>query len=735
MDFDKLQLKEHWHIIYKHRKTVLLAMAALVLPLLALLLLSKPQYNASIALSVTDDAVTSLLSSDIDVSPDLTVGNYMDILTSQSFVDRVTRAVAQNVPNSAWAAKLKKAHGDSTAIAKAHREAMIYLLDHMQTDHRGGNVIRVTIESGNPEEAYQLVRTIGEEFRRQHLETIQQRIDALHAFYSDRLRQTYQRVVEAEERLAGYQRARGIATKTRESDRISERIEAFENQIVDLISQRELLAERRRTLEQQIAQLKEKAPALATMESQIPRIEELKRRLLNLQSQMLAQSVLYTDKHPKVQSLKRDVDATIHELRGFASASSTPDSIKPTDPAIIWHDLYVENLLAEVEYNNLVSKIATLQKLANEYRNRVFEQPPEEQQELLKLQREVIVAQDAHQAMLRTNEKIQSLEAEKALNVSIIEPAQRPLKPVPRRRPFKMIMGAIISVILGVGLAYLREAVDRSVKTPEEIEKKLGLSVLGYVVDASTSRSTSTNLADKLVLLEEPGSELAENFRALRVNTDLALAECKNGQIVMVTSPGVGEGKSTIAANLAASYTLYGKRTLLLDTDLHHPTMHLRLGVQHDAGLSNWLAGEIRPENMRNSVTLNGSALDFITTGTRQVTFQKLSISSKMQSLFVSLREQYDVIIIDAPPIIPVSDPLLLVSDVDLILLTLESGRTPMAAAKQAVTLLRRAKARALGVVLNRLRLEEQYGPDRYQPSYLLGRRALLPERAGTSAS
>ncbi len=734
MDFDRLQLKEHWHIIYKHRKTVLLAMAALVLPLLALLLLSKPQYNASIALSVTDDAVTSLLSSDIDVSPDLTVGNYMDILTSQSFVDRVTRAVAQNVPNSAWAAKLRKARGDSTAIEKAHREAMIYLLDHMQTDHRGGNVIRVTIESGDPEEAYHLVRTIGEEFRRQHLETIQQRIDALHAFYSERLRQTYQRVVEAEERLAEYQRARGIATKTREADRISERIEAFENQIVDLISQRELLAERRRTLEQQIAQLKEKAPALATMESQIPRIEELKRRLLNLQGQILAQSVLYTDKHPKVQSLKRDIDATIQELRGFASASS-PDSIKPTDPAIIWHDLYVENLLAEVEYNNLVSKIETLQKLANEYRNRVFEQPPEEQQELLKLQREVIVAQDAHQAMLRTNEKIQSLEAEKALNVSIIEPAQRPLKPVPRRRPFKMIMGAIISVILGVGLAYLREAIDRSVKTPEEIEKKLGLPVLGYVVDASTSRSTSTNLADKLVLLEEPGSELAENFRALRVNTDLALAECKNGQIVMVTSPGGGEGKSTIAANLAASYTLFGKRTLLLDTDLHHPTMHLRLGVQHDAGLSNWLAGEIRPENMRNSVTLNGSALDFITTGTRQVTFQKLSISSKMQSLFVSLREQYDVIIIDAPPIIPVSDPLLLVSDVDLILLTLESGRTPMEAARQAVTLLRRAKAQALGVVLNRLRLEEQYGPDRYQPSYLLGRRALLPERAGTSAS
>ncbi|MDZ7268854.1 MAG: P-loop NTPase [candidate division KSB1 bacterium] len=734
MDFDRLQLQEHWHIIFKHRKTVLLAVAALVLPLLVLLLFSKPQYHASIALSVTDDAVTSLLSSDIDVSPDLTVGNYMDILTSQSFAARVIRAVAQNMPQSSWAVKIRNARGDSSAVAQAQRDAMIYLLEHMQTDHRGGNVIRVTVASGDPEEAYQLVKTIGEEFRRQHLETIQQRIDALHDFYGDRLRQTYQRVVEAEERLAEFQRARGIATRTREADRISERIEGFENQIVDLISQRELLAERRRTLEQQIAQLREKAPALATMESQIPRIEELKRRLVNLQSQMLALTALYTDRHPKVQSLKRDIDATLQELRSFAGTPS-PDSIKPSDPAIIWHDLYVENLLAEVEYNNVVSKIATLQKLANEYRNRIFEQPPEEQQELLKLQREVTVAQDAHQAMLRTNEKIQSLEAEKVLNVSIIEPAQRPLRPVPRRRPFKMIMGTIISVILGVGLAYLREAIDRSVKRAEEVEKKLGVPVLGHIVDASPSRRHSANLADKLVLLEEPGSDLAENFRALRVNTDLALAEGRGCQIVMVTSPGVGEGKSTIAVNLAASYTLFGKRTLLLDADLYHPTMHLRLGVPHDAGLSNWLAGEIRLESMRNSLTLNGAALDFITTGTRPVTFQKLSISSKMQDLFASLREQYEVIIIDAPPLLPISDPLLLVAEVDLILLALEVGRTPMAAAQQAVTLLRRAKVRALGAVLNRLRLEEQYGPDRYLPSYLMGRQTLLPERTKTSAA
>lgn len=730
MDFEKLHLKEHLRIIYKHRQIVLLSIAAVVLPLLLLLLFSKPEYHATIAVGVTDDAVTSMMSSDIDVSPDLTVGNYMDIFTSQSFIYRVVKAEAQNHPNSKLAQKIREAQGDSAATAEEYRKAMIALLEHMETDHRGGNVIRVTVKLGDAQEAFSWTKTIGEEFQRLNLEIIQNRIDELNRFYQDQLSRSYQRVIEAEQRLTEFQRTRGIATKTREADRISERIDNFENQIVDLASQQELVSDRMKTLGKQIEQLKEKAPALAMMESQIPRIEELKRRLLTLQSQLLGQSAVYTEKHPKVQSLKRDVDATIQELRSFAGSTYSPDSLKPSDPALIWHDLHVEHLLAEVEYNNLGSKIATLRKLSGEYSNRIFNQTPEEEQELLKLNREVQAGQDAYQGMLRTNEKIQSLQAEKALNVSIIEPAQHPLKPVPRRRVFKMIMGAIISLMLGVGLAYLREAIDRSVKTREDVEKKLGIPVLGFIGDGAADRSSSTNLAEKLVVLEEPGSDLAENFRALRVNTDLALAEGRRGQIVMVTSPGIGEGKSTIATNLAASYTLYGKRTLLLDTDIYHPTAHLRLGLQHDAGLSNWLAGEIRPENMRNSVTFNGSALDFIQTGTRHVTFQKLSISSKMQSLFASLREQYDIIIIDAPPIIPISDPLLLMPDVDLVILVVESGRTPMDVARQAIVMLKRAKAPAVGAVLNRLRVEEEYGPESYQhKSYLQGRRALLPER------
>jgi Mrp family chromosome partitioning ATPase len=142
--------------------------------------------------------------------------------------------------------------------------------------------------------------------------------------------------------------------------------------------------------------------------------------------------------------------------------------------------------------------------------------------------------------------------------------------------------------------------------------------------------------------------------------------------------------------------------------------MHLRLGIQPEVGLSNWLAEEIVPETMSNKIILNGSAMDFIPTGNVKVTFQKLAINSNRQSLLAALRKQYEVIIIDVPPVIPVADPMLLVPYVDLVLMVVESGRTEMDAARRAAKILKKAKASAIGVVRNRSHLNEEYGMSNY---------------------
>jgi polysaccharide biosynthesis transport protein len=744
MDFEKLQLKEHIRIVQKHRRMILLCMIAVLLPLAVMLWTSKPQYQASIALEVSDNTIAHLLTKDINISPDLTVANYMDLLASQSFASRVVKAMASDtsaLDSTAGGQSDEPSFFDSllgeTAQPKdKQEEATIDLLKHLQTDHRGGNMIKVSFASDNPDKAYRVVKIVGDEFRKLNLEMIQRRAGVLRSFYQDQLDRAYQRVVEAEDKLAEFRRQHEITSANRETERIGTRLDNLENQIMEISGQQKLAESRFASLDNQLNKIAAKAPSKINMAMLLPRIDELKRRLVAQESELNTQSAVYTDKHPRIQSLNHDIENTVQELRRLGANTVSADTSQAGDPAMVWYDLYIERLLTEIEVNNLRTKKEGLEMLAADFRSRLLTASPDQEQEVVKLQREVEAANEAYQAMLGTHEKIRSLDAEKAINVNILEPAQRPLEPESRNRKFKLIMGLFVGLILGIGLAYLKEALDRSVKTNEDIEKKLGLTVLGNAVDFNEAaggrrrglfgaggRARGPNLKDKVVPLDAPNSEAAENFRTLRANTDLALAEFEDRRIVMVTSPGSGEGKSTVAMNLAASFTLYGKKTLLLDTDLYNPTMHLRLGIQPNIGLSNWLTEEIVSDTMRNKIILNGSAMDFIPTGNVKVTFQKLAINSKMQSLLAALREQYDVIIIDAPPVIPVADPMLLVPYVDLVLMVVESGRTEMDAARQAVKILKKAKATAIGVVRNRTHVNEEYNVN----NYFRPHRRLLP--------
>jgi len=742
MDFEKLQLKEHIGIIQKHRRIVILCVLAVLAPLAVMLWTSKSAYQASIALEVSDNSIASLLTSNLSVSPDLTVANYMDLIASQSFASRVVSAMAKDSLGLA-AAEPADASSFFTGLFnrnektgdKLQKDAVIELLKNLQADHRGGNMIKVSYTSTSPNKAYRIVKNVGEQFRALNLEMIQKRVEVLRGYYQDQLDRSYERLVEAEDNLSEFRRAHGITSENREPQRLTEQLDNLENQIIELSGQKQLAESRYAALDNQLNKLASKAASKINMALLLPRLDELKRRLVAQENQLSAQSANYTDKHPRIQSLKHDVENTIQELRRLGANAAPGDTIQLGDQAMVWYDLYIERLLTEIEVNNLRTRKEGMEKVAADFRGRLLAAMPEEEQEAIKLGREMDAANDSYQAMVGTYEKIRTLDAEKAVNVNILEPAQRPLEPQPRNRKFKFIMGLFVGLVLGVGLAYLKEALDRSVKTNEEVERKLGLPVLGNIIDfnapagkrrglfSAGAPEPDPKLKDKVIPLDAPYSEAAENFRTLRANTDLLLSEFKGRRVVMVTSPGSGEGKSTVAMNLAASFTLYGRKTLLLDTDIYNPTMHLRLGVKPKMGLSNWLAEEITPDTMRNKITLNGSALDFIPTGTGKVTFQKLAINSKMQSLLASLREQYEVIIIDAPPVLPVSDPLLLVPYVDLVLVVVESGRTEMEAARQAVKILKKAKATATGVVLNRSPLQAEYGANDYRRSP----RRLLP--------
>ncbi len=740
MDFEKLQIREHLRVVYKHRSLIALCTIFVTIPLAILLIFSKSEYEASIAFEVGDDAITSLLTSDIDVSPDLSVGNYMDIISSQGFARRVVQALAQDSSGQssplsqsrdtgteeeegALSTKIKHALGFTAPKLNAEDRAVIELLKNIQTEHRGGQMIRVLVEADNPHDAYVYARTIGTEFVELNLEVIQERLGSLNKFYHEELQNSYQRLVEAEGRLVEYRRKNNIASANRETGRLSGRVETLESQLVEITSQRKLVEGRMTALDQQLANMQRKNSSLAHLEVQRPRIEELKGRLLELQQELNTQTAMYTPKHAKVVGLKREIEATVEELRGITGGTTYSSAATADSSSMAWQELYIERLLLEVEISSLRAKEDGLRSLASDYRDRLLTELPEQEKDLLKLQREVQVAQDAYQAALSTNEKLKSLQAEKALNVNVVDQAEEPLEPQPRKRGLKLVVGFFLGIALGVALAYFREAFDRSLKTTRDVEAKLKLPVAGVVENfedwqPSSKGATSNVAANHLILMHDPEAAEAESFYALRAGLDVIMKDQNGMRVLMITSPGPGEGKSTIAQNLAVSFSLFGKKTILLDTDIYHPTTETRLGLEEHRGLTNWLAGEITFEGLPSTLALNGSALDVIPSGNRHVTFQKLAHQSKLRDLLTRLREQYDIIIIDAAPIIPVSDPLLIAPEADLILLVFEAGRTQYEAARQAVKILQRVRAPYLGAILNRFRLEEEFGPRSFQKVY-----------------
>lgn len=735
MDFEKLQIREHVRVVYKHRWLIVLCTIFVTIPLAILLVFAKAEYEASIAFEVGDDAINSLLTSDIDVSPDLSVGNYMDILVSQSFLRRVVRAAKEDSTAAAASAigsnyddkenatfaRFKQMLGFTAPKVSAEDRAIIELLKHVQTEHRGGQMIRVLVQADHPAESFLYAKTIGKEFIQLNYEVIQERIRVLNEFYHAELNSSYQRLLEAEGRLVDYRRKHNLASSNRETGRLSGRVETLESQLVEISSQRRLVEGRMTALDQQLANMKRKNTSLAHLEVQRPRIEELKSRLLELQQELNTQTAIYTPKHGKVVGLKREIDATIEELRSITGGET---KVTASDSSsLAWQELYIERLLLEVEISSLRAKEEGLRALANDYRERLLDELPEQEKDLLKLQREVQVAQDAYQAALSTNEKLKSLQAEKALNVNVVDHAEPPLDAQPRKRGLKLVVGFFLGIALGVAFAYFREAFDRSLKTTRDVETKLKLPVAGVVENFEAWRPGDKKnggdaAAKNLVLMQDPDSAEAESFYSLRANLEVIMKDLRDLRVLMITSPGPGEGKSTIAQNLAASFALYGKKTILLDTDIYHPTTETRLGLEENRGLTNWLAGEISVESLPSSLVMNGSALDVIPTGNRRVSFQKLAHQTKLRGLLTRMREQYEVIIIDAPPIIPVSDPLLIAPEADLILLVLEAGRTQFEAARQAIKTLQKTRPPFLGAILNRFRLEEEFGPRSFQKVY-----------------
>lgn len=268
----------------------------------------------------------------------------------------------------------------------------------------------------------------------------------------------------------------------------------------------------------------------------------------------------------------------------------------------------------------------------------------------------------------------------------------------------KLTIGLVVGLFLGVVGAFFLEYLDQTIKSSADVERALDVPVLGLIPFEPKGRGAQSGngrrrQAIPLVSLHSPDDPTSEAYRALRTNVTFVNAEQRALQLLVVTSPGPGEGKSTTAANLAITLAQQGTPTLLVDADLRRPLVHRAFDLVQEPGLTDVLVGKaMLREAIRPNVI---PKLDVLPAGALPPNPSELLGSEAMHRLLEQLRGQYDTIIFDSPPTLAVTDATVLGASSDGVILVLRAGETEELAAQRAIEQLRRVQARVAGTVLN----------------------------------
>ncbi len=292
-----------------------------------------------------------------------------------------------------------------------------------------------------------------------------------------------------------------------------------------------------------------------------------------------------------------------------------------------------------------------------------------------------------------------------ALNISILEvarPAEAPSEPKKARC---MALALIIGLMLGGGLAFLRDLMDQKLHSAEEISMVLGVPVLG-VVPSMSKRDNVTERGRKVYL--DSKSSWAEAYRTIRTAVFFGAPKGES-KTMLVTSPAPSDGKTTLVSNLAIAMAQAGQRTLILDADFRKPMQHNIFGINHEhIGLSSVLAGTMALQKAIQPTEIKG--LDILSRGPDVPNPSEILNSNSFAKVLKLLSDKYDRVIVDSPPVMPVTDALILAAICDITLLVLRAEKSTRKVSQQARDGLLSVGAHVLGAVVNGVRKESRYG-------------------------
>ncbi|MDR4468624.1 MAG: polysaccharide biosynthesis tyrosine autokinase [Nitrospira sp.] len=706
----ELNVIDYWLILKKRKYLILLSTILVVVftVIFSEFLRPDPLYEASARVKFErSTTIAQQLLESLSYSSMNDLGTQIEFIRSFPVMERVAVDLGRVDENAAPDDKKSATYLNS-----------IYNLGQEITAQREGdtNIIRISATSDEPELAERMANSAASAYRVENIAARNRLVTESKRFVEEQLASLEQQLNDSEDALRTFKENEGRVFLADEARAALDTFTKLEEQYNDVL--------RKRTEgERQIEVLKHSDAVIGNQTGRIFTEEQnalltiLNQRLLDLIQERDTLLINYTPDHPQVVEQQKKVDNVKSEM--------------------------IQELKSKV--TTLMDREEALQEQRRHYRQRYLGYPRAAIQ-MNRLEREVKVNTDLLATLKAKHQELLIKGAERIEEVSIIAPAITPSTPINGSNiTMNLMIGGLMGCFLGIVLAFGRESFDTSIGTIEGVEEFLKVPVLGIIpqldhkvlkemaletLPPDTPPSAAESLS-KLICLLDPKSVLSESLRSLRTNIQFASLDRRVKSIIF-TSAALGEGKSTCVINLAITMAQEGIKVLLVDADLRKPIVHQRLGIEREPGLVDALLGTTSWRSYVRSATdlmlgtvgvdrfLSTPGLDnlhVITSGSESGNPNEFLNITKIKALIAEMQEDYDIVLIDTPPILPVTDAVAFSSRVDGTILVYQVGRIGRNALKRAKFLLDHAQANVLGVVLTNVKSEvtPEYGLYRYE--------------------
>lgn len=752
----KVHLRELWRTIRK-RKWLIISIVLIVTSLVTVeMYRTKPTYQASTIVEIGKENTTLVRSGDLVINDDsdpyyqVNIKTKMLLLNSRELhedvvadlkLDQNPKFLESDRGRSIWQA-LKSVIGKGSAQEETAESNDI--LDQTTKDEhmrsaeetarlapyvealeedltvepvRDTRALKVSFTHTSPAIAAAVANGVARSFMQRNFQSKTERFADTASWLDSSTRELKAKVEQAEQALANYTRENNIFSindnKKESTTLTTEKLARLHDQALRAETERML----KQTLYEEL-----KAGRIAQLPEAFsdPKLMELQKQLNVLQIAAAQLSVKYAPKNPKILEVQQQIAAVQAQID--ASRRALEDKLR---------------IEYERAFKDEQAFRAALEATKGEA---VQENQAAIQYNILK--QDVDTTRALYTDFLQKTNQAKAQVAEQHNNIRVIERAKVPKKPIGPKRALMIMLGFTVSLMASVGLVFFLKYLDNTIKTVEDVSRYVQLPALGVipVIAAGASRKLSkrenrrvgagsnglaieTNyVADQFVpgsiALLDNRSAAAEAYRALRTSVLLSAAGSPP-KTILVTSSQPAEGKTTTVVNTAISLAQLGASVLIIDGDLRKPTAHKVFGVDHARGLSTYLSRDVEMDGLIKELPIANISL--LPCGPIPPNPAELISSEKMRNMLAMLAERYDHILIDSPPLINVTDAVILSRMVDGVILVVHGGRSTRDVVRRAHQELASVGAKIFGVVLNNVDLRHEGYDNYYYGRYSYG--------------